>query len=241
MGRAMKPTDDQKERLFRDSVYYEIIHTFGVPSDLTDEQLASHAVGETVNFSRHVHARALAHFLFRRPGDDEVPRKHDDSFAEDFGFDPTVLGLSDDDRKKKAENKDLNKGLVHITYGRIGGATSKPWSSPVFKDLLPVTILFMKHISDNESAGLAGGRNLFANPRERKGWQQLLSCLESCQQGQRLRFESGFSGQETWYVPRTEPGDLAALYGKKGAPAPEEAVVLSTATNTADPRYQYFR
>lgn len=236
MARARTPTDDQKQRLFRDSVYYEIIHTFGVPADLKDDQLASHTVGETVNFSRHVHARALAHFLLRRPEDNEVPKK-DDAFAADFGFYPTVLGLSDEIRKKLAENTDLNKGLLHITYGRVEGATTKPWSNPVLRELLPVTIQFMKHIRDKESAVLAGGRNLFANQQEREGWQKLLACLEDCRNGQRLRFQSGFFGQETWYVPSTESGDVAALYGTKGAPVPAQAAVLGTATNTTDPRF----
>src|SRR5262245_38881731 len=109
----MKPTDDERVQLFRDSVYYEIIHTFGVPAEFKDDQLESHAVGETINFSRHVHARTLSHFLFRRPSDNDVPKK-DDAFAEDFGFDPTALGLSDDVRKGKVDHKDLNKGLIHI-------------------------------------------------------------------------------------------------------------------------------
>lgn len=238
MARDMIPTVDQRRQLFQDSVYYEIIHTFGIPAGVTDDQLNNHAIGETINFSRHVHARALAHFLYRRPSDSDV-QKRDDAFAEDFGFDPTTLG-SDEVRKRKTEHKDLNKGLIHITYGRVTGATTKPWSSPVLKDLLPVTIQFMKHIRDNERVVLAGGGDLFANEQERKGWQELLACLQSCQKRQRLRFKSGFDGQKTWYVPQTEPGDIADLYGTKGGPAPAEAVVLGTATNTADPRFLSF-
>src|SRR5262245_19028414 len=231
VARAMKPTDDERGRLFRDSVYYEIIHTFGVPAELPDDQLDSHAIGETVNFSRHVHARALSHFLFRRPSDGEVREKNDDAFAEDFGFDPTALGLSDGTRKAKVEHKDLNKGLIHITYGRVTGA--KPWSSQALKELLPVTIQFMKHILDKEKTILPSGGDLFANQQEREGWKELLACLERCQLGKRLRYASGFNGLQTWYTPSTHEGAIAALYGAKEKATPPEAVCLSTTTNTA--------
>jgi hypothetical protein len=230
--RTMSPTDAQKVELFRDSAYYEIIHTFGVPAEFTADHLDSHAIGETINFSRRVHARALSHFLFRRPSDQGVPDK-DDAFAEDFGFDTTALGLTDDARKRKAENIDLNKGLIHITYGRVTGATNKPWTNPVLTELLPVTIQFMRHIRDNERRILPGGRELFVDEQERRGWKELLSCLERCQGGmERLRFLSGFRGHQTWYFPSTEPGRIDALYGAKEKTAPGDAVLLSTATNT---------
>jgi hypothetical protein len=230
MARAMRPTDDQRVQLFRDSVYYEIIHTFGVSAEFSDDQLGSHAIGETINFSRHVHARALSHFLFHLPSD--LSKNQDDAVAEDFGFDPTALGLSDTVRKGKAENKDLNKGLIHITYGRVTGATKKPWISTVLNDLLPVTIQFMKHIRDNERTILSGGMGLFANQQEREGWCKLLTCLERCQQGERLRFTSGFHGKQTWYQPSTGRGAVATLYGAKETVTPSDAVVLGTATNT---------
>jgi hypothetical protein len=39
VARAMEPTEDQRVQLFRDSVHYEIIHAFGVPVELKDDQL----------------------------------------------------------------------------------------------------------------------------------------------------------------------------------------------------------
>jgi hypothetical protein len=211
VARAMNPSDDQKVRLFRDSVYYEIIHTFGVPIELNDSQLDSHAIGEIINYSRHVHARALSHFLFRRASDSEV--RKDDALAEDFCFDISALGLSENVRKQKAENLDLNKGLIHITYGRVTGVTKKPWNSPVLNDLLPVTIQFMQHIREKERSILSGGGELFTDQQERDGWEVLLTCLKQCKKENRLRFRSGFKGQNSWYIPSTEEGNILALYG----------------------------
>lgn len=227
MTRSPKIPEEEKVRLFRDSIYYEIIHTFGVPVELTNEQLNSHTIGETINFSRRVHGRLLAGFLLGRR--DDRGTRQDDAFAEDFGFNlnPADLGMGEDDRKKKKQHPDLNKGLMHLTYGRVTGATRKPWSNQVLKDLLPVTIQFMKHVRDNE------GGTLFANSQERDGWEELLTCLERCQEGgRRLRFASGFNGSQTWYKPTTEKGSVAVRYGTEPTLTPGGAVVVESATNT---------
>jgi hypothetical protein len=226
--RTNDPPDEQKVRLFRDSMYYEIVHTFGVPRHLTDAQLADHAIGETINYSRYVHARLLAHFLLRKRDDKGV--RDDDVLAAQFGFERDGLGLSEDDVQELTGSKDLNKGLIHLSYGRVTGATSKPWASRLLRDLLPVTIRFMQHIRDNED--LPGGLPLFAGEHDRGGWRHLLDCLESCQNGRRLRFESGFVGQQTWYRTSTEAGSIASLYGAKPAAIPTGAVVQESLTNT---------
>jgi hypothetical protein len=88
----------------------------------------------------------------------------------------------------------------------------------------------MKYIRDNDV--LSDGQTLLANEREQKGWGELLTCLESCQSGKRLRFASGFHGQHTWYEPSIDEGSVSALYGAKATTAPEGAVVLDTPTNT---------
>src|SRR5262249_15194908 len=152
---------------------YEIVHTFGVPAELTDEQLDHHTIGETINYSRYVHARLLSHFLLRRRSDKKV--RTDDAVAEDFGFDSTTLPYTDEERQKKAKNDEVNKALLHLTYDRVKRATKKHWDKQLLDGLLTPTIKFMRHIHDHARTILPIGGDLFANEREREGWKTLLA------------------------------------------------------------------
>lgn len=235
MPRREDRSEVDKVRLFRDSVYYEIVHTFGVPGGLTDDQLADHAVGEVVNFSRQVHARLLAQSLLRKPGDQGV--RADDVLADDFGLDAEGLGLPTEFLKGLLQLDHLNKGLFHLSYGRVTGATRKPWDTRLLRELLPITISFMRHIRDNPVR--PGGLPLFAGENDRLGWGELLDALENCQGGRRLRFESGPAVVRTWYRVWTEPGSITSLYGARVMPTPTGAVVQESVANNVTTRWTY--
>ena len=228
MPRQKEAMPQEKINLFRDSLYYEIIHTFGVPRGLTNEQLDNHAIGETINFSRQVHGRLLSQFLYRRAADKEA--RNGDAFAEDFGFDPTSLFSNDEDRELQAKHAFMNKQILHLTYDRVSGNLKKPWSTEWLNQLMNVTINFMSHILSNDK--LESGEPLFASTQAREAWQTLLDCLKICLAGKRLRFESGFECSSTWYKPECEEGRISTLYGTVVKQTPTGAARVSSATNT---------
>ncbi|MEW4570133.1 hypothetical protein AB1L88_19890 [Tautonia sp. JC769] len=241
------PNEREKILLFRDSMIYEVAHTFGIPSELQDEQLADHTIGELVNYSRHVHARLWWDFFHRGPqsrGKPEQRKKNDDAFCSDFDYYPSDYQPLTCNSAETPSNEDLNKGLLHLTYGRVRNKTNKPWSNPIIQHLLPLTIAFMQHIRDNPI--LPGGSELFTGTDERELWLQLLNCLMQCQDGCRLRFSSGFGDQRkdfgirhstvgtpsVWYKFFTEPGDVAKLYGDETRAPLDGALWTSSMTNT---------
>lgn len=225
MARRITPSVQQLVDLFRDSLYYEIVHTFGIPAELTPAQLENHAIGECINFSRCAHGRALADFMYRLP----VDAQKDDVVAADYGFLCTQHGgLSESDRQRRLTNTELNKRLLHITASRVNSRT--PWSTQFLSDLLPITVSFVKHIRD--CPNLAGQANLFTSQREQNDWCQLLECLERCQRGNRLRFKSGFYRMKTWYELSTESGPVASLYGTSPQAIPDIAAIIDSPTNT---------
>jgi hypothetical protein len=218
---------EKRVKLFHDSMYYEIVHTFGVPIYLTKDALSDHTIGETINFSRQVHARLLADFLVRKR--DKTARKGD-AFAEDFGFKPEDHGFSADDCERLQKTDEINKRLVHMTYTRLDYVDRKAWSCDLLNGLLPVTIQFMQFIRDGKAQ--TDDWLLFANEQERQDWGKLLTCLERCQSGERLRFASGFNGPQTWYLPSTDEGSIAVLYGEVPRETPWNAAVSRSFTNT---------
>src|SRR5262245_10199396 len=120
------PSPEQLRALFQDSMLYEILQTFGIPQYM---DLSDYFQWEAVNYSRLVHARLLADFfeLTKR-------KQEDDVLAKDFGFGPCQI-LSKPDRTR------LNKGLLHLSYGRVGRTPEeKQWSSSVFASLHGPTV-----------------------------------------------------------------------------------------------------
>ncbi len=91
---------------------YEIEQTFVVP---THDQNNWH-VRESIYLAMLVHARLLLDFF------EHSSREHDDVLCADFGFQPSKVPLSNDDRLR------LNKDIAHLTYSRLRHTpTTKPW------------------------------------------------------------------------------------------------------------------
>lgn len=152
------PSEADKKRVLHDSVWYEVLFTFGVPAhDPTD-----YCQWEAINFTRMGHARVLYTFL-------ETPlvkRYQDDVLAEDYGFPAEPIDLAEADRLR------LNKDLFHLTYSRLRHTpASKSWPDTVIANLQKPCIKFMTFISTQA--------HFFDAEAECERWKALLDNLRS--------------------------------------------------------------
>jgi hypothetical protein len=151
------PTRKQVIEVFRNSMAYEIMFTFGVPGHDSKD----YCQWETVNFTRIGHARVLYSF-FRGTA---ANRPKDDVVSEDYGFPATGITLpaGDEDR--------TNKDLMHLTYSRLRHtAQSKCWPDSILACLQPTVIDFMEHVKSQD--------DLFQGT-EKDVWMGLLAALKS--------------------------------------------------------------
>jgi hypothetical protein len=195
------PTSDQVTEVFRNSLMYEIMYTFGVPENHDPDDYYQ---WESVNFARMTHARLLYDFFQTSKATREAkhqrhPDGSDDVIAEDFGFGPERIPPIDGDRKR------VNKDLLHLTYARLRHtAKTKPWPDSYLGCLLAPTVRFMRHINNTLSA-------LFTGPKDRKLWDDVLTILES---GKELRVQCVAIAGKMVYQPRGGdplPGGLPRL------------------------------
>jgi hypothetical protein len=100
---------------------YEITRCLGLPKhDATDAGIL-----DSVYLSIFIHARILATFF------ECAERREDDVLCSDFGFKPSRIPLSDDDRKR------FKKDMMHLTYSRLRHTPeSKLW--PIEEIILPL-------------------------------------------------------------------------------------------------------
>jgi len=153
-----QPSTQQKKAVFHNSLWYEIVYTFGVPRhDPTD-----YCHWEFINFTRMGHARVLYRFF-----ETELSKRYqDDVLAEDFGFPASKIDLPEDDRRR------LNKDLFHLTYSRLRHTPqSKPWPNSIISCLHDRCISFMEHIQREDQ--------VFDDDRQRGAWSELLGALNS--------------------------------------------------------------
>lgn len=156
---TLNPTPAQIRAIFRNSMSYEILFTFGVPR----HDPYDYCHWETVNFTRMAHARILYDFL---EGTKEN-RNKDDVVAEDFGFCARSIALPADDRDR------LNKDLFHLSFSRLRHTPeSKRWPSSILSNLLAPTLEFMKFISDCR-------KDLFDSSTDLNDWDKLTEMLSS--------------------------------------------------------------
>jgi hypothetical protein len=155
----LQPTDEQKRAAFQNSMWYEIVYTFGIPR----HDPFDYCHWETVNFTRLAHARVLYAFLETS----KERRFMDDVLAEDYGYNAKSVTLPDEDRLR------LNKDLFHFSYQRLRHTReSKCWPDSILSNLLEPVLGFMRYIRDNRP-------DLFYTPEESKGWSELIGMLES--------------------------------------------------------------
>jgi hypothetical protein len=161
------PTADQLRAVFDNSMWYEVVYTFGVP----DYDPRDYCQWEVMNFCRLAHARLLYDFL-------ETPknrRRDDDVLAEDFGYPAQTIRLTRDDRER------LNKDLLHFSYGRLRHTpATKPWPSSILSNLLDPVLQFMRFIRDSRT-------DLIVSKTASDDWNKLIESLES---GRELRITS---------------------------------------------------
>lgn len=176
------PAEDQKRDVFRNSMYYEILYTFGVPHDYDP---SDYFQWEVVNYSRMAHARLLDKFFETEPG----KRSQDDVLAADFGFSPRPI-LTKDERDR------LNKDLLHFSYGRLRHTlATKKWPSSILGSLLAPTLEFMELVQTQ--------RKLFATDGEFNAWIALIDFLKS---GHELLVRSvGDEGSARYTIVRGRP------------------------------------
>jgi hypothetical protein len=154
-----EPTEEDKRAAFKNSMWYEIVYTFGIPT----HDHCDYCHWETVNFTRLAHARVLYAFLET----EKQKRLGDDVLAEDYGYKATPIALSDENRVR------LNKDLFHFSYKRLRHTPeSKRWPDSILSNLHKPVLDFMKHIKDNKP-------ELFGSPEESKAWSDLIDMLES--------------------------------------------------------------
>jgi hypothetical protein len=165
MGKKAKapfaPSRQQIIDVFNNSLFYEILFTFGVPvHDPSD-----YCHWEAINFNRMAHARLLYDFL-------ETPaskRFQDDVLAEDFGYPAVPIPLSPDDRLR------LNKDLMHLTYSRLRHTPdTKPWPDSILATLIDPILSFMEYVEKD--------RGLFPGENDVQGWRDPIRCLKSGKQ-----------------------------------------------------------
>jgi hypothetical protein len=157
-NKVFMPSTEDKKAVFHNSLWYEIVFTFGVPAhDPTD-----YCQWEAINFSRMGHARVLYTFLETKTEN----RSQDDVLAEDYGFPAESINLPSEDRRR------LNKDLFHLTYARLRHTpATKPWPDNIISNLLEPCLKFMEHISNQ--------RDLFDTDAEFAGWIDLMRRLRS--------------------------------------------------------------
>jgi len=227
-----KPDSHQLRAVLKDSLLYEIIHTFGIPRLLegcpTDNGLA-----EVINFSRYGHARGLFQFLFRLRTDNGV--RGDDVVAEDYRFNPGRYFADDLDRqaRNKADLEDLHKGLLHITTYRGDPKRHKPWE-PILPCLLVPTMDFMEHVLTGPGKTCDDGKDVFEDNEDRPHWKTLLAILRECQgTRQRFRFSSGVGeDKQVWYEFSLGKGGVCELLPYDRQAQPPGALLTHSSTNT---------
>jgi hypothetical protein len=113
MAITQYPLQVHQPRAVLREVIYEIQMLVATSTQITDCEFTNNALLE----SRLLHIRNLLDFFeksdrsIRRTGSDRI--ENDDVLAQDYGFSPRVVSISEQDRKR------LNKALAHIAYERI--------------------------------------------------------------------------------------------------------------------------
>jgi hypothetical protein len=152
------PSPAQTKELFRNSIWYEIVYTFGVP----EHDPRDYCQWEMINYSRLAHARVLYDFLQTPKAD----RHLDDVVVEDFRYPVQAVTLPPADRDR------LNKDLLHLSYGRVRHTRkTKPWPSSILSNLLDPVLGFMRHIRDSR-------QDLF-DGQEEAIWSDLIEKLRA--------------------------------------------------------------
>jgi hypothetical protein len=155
------PTRQQMIDVFNNSMFYEILFTFGVPVHDPND----YCNWEAINFNRMAHARLLYDFI-EQP---VAQRYKDNVLAEDFGYVARPIPLPPDDRKR------LNKDLMHFTYDRLRHTpATKPWPSSILACLHDPIVGFMKHVKTQA--------DLFPSPGDASFWERLIEYMESGRQ-----------------------------------------------------------
>jgi hypothetical protein len=170
MPKVFTPTEEDLTAVFANSMWYEIVYTFGVPKhDPWD-----YCQWEMINLSRMAHARVLYGFLETKKED---RRFNDDVLAEDFGYPAQPVLLPKEDRER------LNKDLFHLSYRRLRHTKeSKRWPDSIIANLLEPTLGFMRYIRDSRA-------NLFSSSTESESWRDTITLLESGRELQIASFE----------------------------------------------------
>jgi hypothetical protein len=157
------PTRQQIIDVFRNSMAYEIMFTFGVP----DHDPTDYCQWETINFTRLAHARVLYPFLETSADD----RWKTDVVSEDFGYPSQSIPLPVEDRPR------VNKDLLHLTYDRLRHTPkTKAWPDSILACLWQPVVGFMDHVKNQA--------DLFTSEDDSKSWVQLLGLMKS---GRELR------------------------------------------------------
>ena len=155
------PSRQQVIDVFNNSLLYEILFTFGVPT----HDPSDYCHWEAINFNRMAHARLLYIFL-------ETPkakRHGDDVLAEDFGYPASPILLP-------ADRLRLNKDLMYLTYARLRHTPiTKPWPDSILATLLDPIVGFMEYAEKD--------KGLFPSENDTRGWRELIGCLKSGNQG----------------------------------------------------------
>jgi hypothetical protein len=155
-------TAEQLKAVFKNSVQYEILFTFGTPY----HHPADYAQWEFINFTRAAHARLLYDFL-STPIEE---RYQDDVLAADYGFPVREGLLPAEDRER------FNKDMLHLSIKRLRHTpATKPWPDHLLGNLLEPTLAFMHHIRDNRP-------DIFESPRDEEAWQHVMMCLTTGQE-----------------------------------------------------------
>lgn len=115
-------------------VIYEIKMLAATPTQPVDNEFAKIALLE----SRLLHTRNLIDFFersqrtTRRTANGRV--ENDDVLAQDYGFLPRTVGLSQRDKER------LNKALAHIAYERVEYRSQNQMDWPLKTTLLPILV-----------------------------------------------------------------------------------------------------
>ena len=174
-----------KIALLDGAVFYEALFALGVsPHDRAD-----YCAWEHVNFSRMGHARVLIYFFECGLSSKKLD---DDLVAEDFGFDPSLIGISPEDRDR------LNKDLFHLTSSRLRhDAKTKAWTNDILNRVHERTVDFIRFLfSEKRPQDLQ-----IADTK----WKHLLQFLES---GHELVIARslGLDGSDTgWLLGKGRP------------------------------------
>jgi hypothetical protein len=155
------PTRQQIIDVFKNSMLYEILFTFGVPPHDPND----YYIWEAINFSRMAHARLLYDFLETSTAN----RYKDDVLAEDFGCQAKPISLPDDDRKR------WNKDLLHFSYDRLRHTrVTKLWPDSILNMLHDPIIAFMEHVQSQA--------DLFPGKNQKRAWQIVIEDMKSGRQ-----------------------------------------------------------